>query len=54
MKFLSKYALLSNKKVTFVYQDKGDFFNDVCLSANDVDIANDDGFAIDVWLRHIL
>ena len=34
----TKKSLLSTKtKVTFL--------NDVCLSANDVDIANDDGFA---------
>ena len=29
-----------NKKVTFVYQDKGDFFNDVCLAAKDDAYAN--------------
>ena len=35
----------TNKKVTFVYQDKGGFF-EWCLPAeNDVGVANDDGFA---------
>ena len=34
----------SMKKVTFVYQDKGDFLNDVCLTANDDAYSNDVSF----------
>ena len=44
-RFCSVWLLLGNKKRTFVYQDKGAFF-ELCLpSANDVGFANDDGYA---------